>query len=180
MSFETNQRNIDSVVKEDQVSSEEGMCQGWALGPPNGSRGRQAAGAGVGGVPVAAERPQTLLHSALGHERLQDGRRHNKKGKVAGLGTEIGWEIEGAPTRERRRLPGGSPLQFLEFRAGPALRHCSVLLSPRSGQGPSAISGHPPRIPGLLTPSPYFFLWKDPSLREAVMARHLFWKLDLP
>lgn len=34
----------DSAVKEDPVSSEEDISQGGAPGPPNGSRGRQAAG----------------------------------------------------------------------------------------------------------------------------------------
>lgn len=44
VSLDTNQRNTDSAVKEEQVSSEEEISQDWALGPPNGSRGRQAAG----------------------------------------------------------------------------------------------------------------------------------------
>lgn len=47
---------------------------------------------------MAAEKPQTLLLPAADNERLEDGRRHNKRRKAAGLGTEIGWEIEGAPT----------------------------------------------------------------------------------
>lgn len=51
-----------------------------------------------GGVPIAAKRPQNSPHPAAGNERLRDGRRRSEKRKAAGLGTEIGWEIEGAPT----------------------------------------------------------------------------------
>lgn len=80
-------------MRGDQVSSKEEISQGWALEPLCGSSGRQPAGAGVGSVSIAAERPpfcctqQRII-------RGFDGRRHNKKRKAARLGTEIGWKIE--------------------------------------------------------------------------------------
>lgn len=83
--------------------------------PPSGSGGRQPAGDGVGGVSIAAERPRVSLCSAVGNQKLSDGKRHSKKRKAARLETEIGWEVEaehreeGGEAFQEAPCPGSPP-----------------------------------------------------------------------